>query len=790
MKFKVIKPEYVYLKLIPNNSVRNNETHLLARTIASLYRSMRQSLKIEQEKHLKVFRKDFYLWQRASYSPTGKVAYYIYMEHEKIEFYFIVPTMHYQVLKERIRNVWSSITIEEVDEIPLFSEEATKYQMVYQKEDGLSLRTDRKDNDLLTASLNLVNELQQGDKAGILYNFIPTSQNSFQHTHKSTLEKVNKGLPVDRNKMGAGYLFKKTLSIIDSIIKDLAEVLSGEKKVDQDSLVNAIYERLTGDDKKISQSTFKKARGQILETQILVFSESQVKLRERSYATSLAQSFDVISGDNELKRKKHKGKVDMLATRIEGAEVNKIWDEEGQNFIALPGRDLISAYPFMEHVSTQEMKVPEELRQGVMCIGDVIFQGISQPAYLSTHESLKKLLLLLIGPTRAGKSNLISHLCIDAVENGECVIILDFIKKCELGSDVAACFPDDKKLIIDCSDTNNLQGIGYNEAGTHPDPFEHYLNTKLQASNTLTLVDSINIQNDSGKLTAKMQRYLEAACLIVYVSGGSLNDVFTVLQNHRIRHEFINKIPKEQMKYLDEYVESLQEIDIYEKGETSPSGTKVPSGIIDRLNVLKRNAFVEIMLRQDISKNINLVEEMQKNQAIIIKMPQRAFSTNEERDTIVTYWLTKIWFSLQIRGHLYNEKDLLKVNLIIDEIYQVNHAEQYLTNNLSQIAKFNLKPIISCHYINQLKYMRKELRSANTSYMLIQGCDSDNYRELKSILEPFTEESLLRMKEYHSLNCVKTRDGYGKFITKLPGKVEDRIKLKKKENNLVESPIG
>jgi hypothetical protein len=158
-------------------------------------------------------------------------------------------------------------------------------------------------------------------------------------------------------------------------------------------------------------------------------------------------------------------------------------------------------------------------------------------------------------------------------------------------------------------------------------------------------------------------------------------------------------------------------------------------------------------------------------------MPESKFPTQGERDIATTYWITKIWLALQIRADkIRNKKERRKVNIVIDEIYQVDNCEKFMTSKLSQIAKFICKPIISCHYINQLAHMRKELRSANTSYMLIAGCDKDNYKELKDELYPFTAEDLANMKPYHAMNYVKCRDGYSRFITKLPGKVEDRIR--------------
>jgi len=176
-----------------------------------------------------------------------------------------------------------------------------------------------------------------------------------------------------------------------------------------------------------------------------------------------------------------------------------------------------------------------------------------------------------------------------------------------------------------------------------------------------------------------------------------------------------------------------------------------------------------LMLKKDTDNNINLVEELQKNQLICIKMPETMFSTDNERDMYTTYWMTKIYLALQVRSEQIPDRSKQrKVNLVIDELYQVENTEILLKKRLSRMAKFGIKPIISCHYLNQVKHIREELRSANASYMLISGCDKKNYDELRSELQPFTEEDLLRLPRYYSMNLIKNSGGYGKFITALP----------------------
>ena len=82
--------------------------------------------------------------------------------------------------------------------------------------------------------------------------------------------------------------------------------------------------------------------------------------------------------------------------------------------------------------------------------------------------------------------------------------------------------------------------------------------------------------------------------------------------------------------------------------------------------------------------------------------------------------------------------------------------------------------------------MRDELRSVNPSYMLIQGCDVANYKELQTELKPFLEEDLMNLDRYQSMNYIKKSNGYAKFITQLPGDVKNR-KPKKVDEKLEDS---
>jgi len=792
MKFSNIlqinKPEYIFLKIKPSNSIRNNNTHKFARTINGLYKTILQNVKKEEQKIVKFMGRDYFLPTKLSIQLNGKVGYYIYIESRKVEFYFIIPKHHVTAFREKLSDVWQGVTIETVDSVPSFGDSATKYHLSYYMEDGLSLATDRRNNELLVSNINIIEVLEDGDKAGIFYNFMPMPQKSWKFKYKHTVDRVKNGLPVERNKMGWKYIAKSGINLIEGIMNALSETISGSVISKGDKLSSGIMGRTT-----IGDSTVKKGSSLAIDTQILVMCESGDKIRQRSAALSLVQSFDAIREDNELVYKPYRKSFSPITYSIQSADRNKCGDLEIQNFISLAGREILEQYSFIEKIETYETEVPLDLQKGYISIGENRFKGKDTPAFLSSDPRLTNLLTLLIGPSRAGKSNLIANMCIDMINAGECVIIFDFIENCELSDEISACIPKDRILNVDCTDDNKRQGFGYNEVGISEKIFDQYENAKVQTSNLLELVGAIH--TDSARMSPKMERYLESAGLVVFLFNGSFKDVFGVLQNFTIRKQFLDKVPVEQYENLQEYMDCLRELDKPAKGETVAEETKTNSiiGIIDRMNVLKRNAFMEKMLKKDTKGNFNLIEEMQKNQLICIRLPQVLFTTDKERDVACLYWMTKIWLAAQCRADQVRDKlKRVKVNLIVDEMYQIEYTEKFMASKIPQAAKFIIKPIVSCHYINQIKYMREQLRSANASYILIAGCDEDNYTELKSSLLPYSGEDLRNLKPFHALCLLKNEQGYTRFITRLPGLVEDRLKKMKKvgtDSNTPKIPI-
>jgi len=772
---QIVSPTYVYLKLTPDTSIRNYDSSNIAKSISHMYKSTLEQIR----------RQDNYQhWYNIRFliEKPIKCSYFIDINKDNVSFYFIVPVQHKSIIKEKIQATWKKVSIEEVDGIEQFSQEALKYQMNYKKEDAFSLAVCKSSNEPLNSIFNVIDIMKDEDRIGIFYNFLPCHQTPFRKEYRDTMSKVKDSKPVDKEKLNGKYIIKVGASYLVDLLDGLIEVINDftggvKNKKDENLGILEIASEVLNNPKVVSKATTKKKDAIVINTQMLILSKSKDKIRESQNALAVCQSYKETEEDdgNELiyKKVKKNNIFYMDDLEIAGVEYNRVSVEECQNLIQLPGKDLLSQYK-IKKIDTLESLVPLELQTGVMCIGQSEYKGYRQNSFLSSDSEFKFLTLCLVAPTRAGKSTLIENLSKDAIDNGETVINFDFCGNCEMSNDISSVISKDKVLNIDCSDEDNLQGLGYNEITPMKDtPSQIYRCAKAKTSQLMTLINSLA----EDELKDRMERYFESASNISFIQNGSIRDVFKILQDHRTRKQFIDNIPEDQLSNLEDYILSISEIDEWSKASSGclPEiiGTKTSfvQGILNRVNKLKGNFYMEQMLKKDCSNNINLMDEMQKAQLINIRMPEVMFQTEQEKDVYCTYWLTKIWGALQVRkwnipDEIKNQR--IKVNLLFDELYQVNKCQYFLKTKLSQIAKFSAKSIISCHYLGQIGNIRDELKASNASYCLIAGCDKDNFNELKQELKPYELDDLLNLKRYESLNLIKYEKGWAKFISKMP----------------------
>lgn len=759
---EVKKAEYITVQLIPTKSNKNNATSSIATLINSMYVKVNKLITIENKKLI--------------IKNTLKASYYIHITKKDVGFYFIIPKVHFIKFKSKFTEIWKNIEIREVDSIPIDPNECTKYQLRYIMNDSLSLSVDKRNNELLSSNMSVLEVLEENECVGIFYNFIPTSEqesNYFRITYKEAIERYKNGenLKKSKNIIDLGII---TLKFLITFLDDLVNSILSTSKNNHQLFIST--------NKIESPSTIRKAKNNICKSQVIILSKSDKKEREKQLSLSACNSFDEISEDNKLVGKKINKKINVYSTIINDVAVNMTSEDECNNFIALPGASLLNQYKYIEHKQTRENPVPEELKSGVVNLGSVKYKDNKECAYLSNDKSLQSLPLAIMGGSRSGKSTFSINMCKNIIDAGEGLIVIDFIKNTELAEQVKFITPANRLIEIDLSNPKHVQSLAYNEIrikeGMSKD--EVLKTARMQANYVLQLVNIIN--NDDKQLAPKMRKYLGAAARVAFCSPGtSMKDILKILQSHTVRHEFIDKLSEELKIDLEDSIIALEELDDYNKvTKDNPiptiCGTKDNKieGIIDRIDLLRENLVIDSMLSKDPKDNVDFVKAMEQGKVILIRMRDIDFDDDISIDILTTFFIQKIWISTKVRGTMHEHPG--RCTVLIDEVFQSPTSQKLLTKQFVQSAKFGLKYVLTLHYMDQLsKEAQSALKNSNASYMLISGVDKKAFEALEEEfnIHGYCLDDLLNLKQYHSLNLIKSKDGYESFITKLPPELKN-----------------
>ena len=751
--FELVKPQYVFFKLTPHSSCRNNSSDKLAQLVNKLYIDFTKRIYREEKK---IF-----------FKTDTKISYYIYLEKHKAEFYFIVPISYKRLFKEKISDTWRNIEIKEVQELPQFGKNCTKYGLRYKKEDALSLAIDKRDNDLLSSTLNIMEILESNtnDKIGIIYNFIPSSPtilNSFREYHREIMEKYKKHMPLDKDKKNIWYILKVALNFLVNTVDGVLEATQKDLKQTIQNNITIVQNR------ELSKATYNKENSTLCRSQIVVISESDNKNNQEINGRAACEAFAVIDGDNSLTYDEVKKDFNILDVEYPVKKLETS-THECQNFLQMPGRELLKQFQDIDHLKVLENPVPKELQEGFFRLGEVKVKETKTKAYKSNDGQLSRLGMAYLGSMGAGKTTFMTNNAKDIINEGYGLVNIDIINNCELSESIKAITPKDRLIEIDCSNPSQLQAFAYNEIEINDSmsDYEKVSNATLHTQQIAVLLDAIN--DDASSLSPKMLKYLYAAGTVVFVCkyDASLKDIINCLTIPGKRQEFIDSLSNSLKSILEDEIYTLKELDKEEKsGKISNNDNKV-EGIIDRSIHLKTSSHTKLSFIKDSTENLNLVDLLSQNKVILIKIPESKFPSKMIRNIIATFYLSKIWLSKQILA----TKKQPKTFLLFDEFYKCHNCQLLYQDIFVEARKFDLVSIVALHYLNQLTQQCKEaLKASGTSYLLLQGADVKAYQDLKSNLIQFgyEEEDLLNLERYNALALIKTTKNYTAFITKLP----------------------
>lgn len=328
-------------------------------------------------------------------------------------------------------------------------------------------------------------------------------------------------------------------------------------------------------------------------------------------------------------------------------------------------------------------------------------------------------------------------------------------------------------MIFDLSDASNPFSFSYNEIKITNDmtKWEKIKNASDLADQTAYLINALN-DGMVQPLTSKMNKILNAACMVTYATGHTkVYDVINVLQNHNIRHQYIHEAIKSGIYTINDIkINNLLSIDL-KSNNGKPIGTNEADieSIMDRIDVLLRNPYLELMLIAEPDEKVNFVDFMNEGKVVLIRIPESTFKKKWVRDVIVTYFMSRIWLATQIRGQ---QKKPLINHIVTDEIHQVPTAAKLVADTITEGRKFGVDYFFTCQFLKQFKSLLDGVKGAGVSYMLLAGTEKENFAFLKEECGEFTLEELLHLKRFTSFNIIKTSKGIKRFISELPVPLE------------------
>lgn len=760
--FELRKPTYKYIQIIPHKSIRNYNSNNIAKAIANTYRSINR--RIYREKKKLIIEYEF------------KISYIVDIDNNNTNFYFIVPTFFLNIALEKINEIWNKATIKVLEEeLKPFSDKAESYSLSYKKLDGLSLKVDKKLNEPLNSILAVMDVMKEGDRVMLCYNFIPRSQFGFLEKYEETENKFKNRESLDKPIINFDYIVKNLMLNILKIMDNLIEVINDFTGTNENDKGKSVYESMLGimnHQNNFENSKYKKT-SQVIDTQILVNSESIDKTRRSNNALSVCQALRVMDGDNELKYKPIRNKVNLEDFSFKNCKISTMSTEEVGQLIQIPGRTLLTRLG-IKHVRTEEINIPKELTSGYIRLGENTYKGIKTQAFIEDDKEIGSLPLLIMGRQGGGKTCYLVNYCKNVIARGESIVHIDFIKGCEASKSIEKIVPKEKLIILDLTTEEGLQSLAYNEV-----KFENNMswfkkqelaNKKTQLTNEL-----INSINENGEpLSPKMERFLCACTDIMYLKEEvTLKDIIRCLQDFKYREKIINDIPKELKEELEEEIRTLQELDEWSKATRDTPSIKIGTreskieGILDRITLLKKEFHMKKMFNKSPINNLNFSKVLEEGKVVLIRMPQAKFK-DYAKNIITTFFITKIWCACEIRGD--KNEDLLRTHVIIDELSQCKTAERFMESKLTETRKYRLKFTLTGQFLDQLdKKTVYSLKGAGASFMLLNGSIKEDFNYFKDELDDvFEYEDLKNADRFTSLNIIQYSKGYSSFITKLP----------------------
>lgn len=715
------------------------------------------------------------------YTPAKPIYYEIFYEGKKIHFCYVIPDKYCDILVNKIDKAFKTATIKERNDY--FNDFYKGYSCKFlQKEHFMfSLNVDYRENGLIDGLLSVLSNVDDNDKVLFQIGIIPLDDN-WKELWKQAYLRYRKGEKLEIHTSIPLLFFDTLFSIGDGIMNTLDMIIGRPKDKETEietKMMNMLSSKFNKNADigynyfKSRRMTFQKINYNGYLTQIKIFCNNSYKIR---YYTKIFEGvFKVIDADQELQTgsiKQYKipyRKFDyQIAKNIFSAKELSI-------FMQLPNRRMQIEYAsHMKSIETLEIKIPEQLLNGQIPIGEATYKGKKFMTYWNTKDyDMAPMHKVITGLQRTGKSSYIKNFAIEAIKAGHSVFVVDTIKNCEVANDIRDYMPEqykDKIIVLDFNNLDYMFPLAWNELRKYNNPHDtrsKLMLASMMAGNLKRFLETVGeLKSAEDRFSPRMLHYLASACKLVFAQPNTnIKDIIDCLIEASVRDKFIKA---SGLPTNNTIIQDLRRLDDGKGG----TNYKEIAGIIDRASILLNDYTMEMLLSIPPNDNIDFTKWANEGYCVLIKMSDLTFN-RDALQALVTFIYSKIWLSMLSRG----QQDKPRIaHIILDEVHNFPQVCDMLKNTCREAAKFGLSYVFTSHSLLDLKGLLPYIKASGASFILFKTT-KENINLLKEELElhGFDLEQCIKIKDYHTINIVNYDRDYVVYISKVIDPVNKRF---------------
>lgn len=787
--FQIEQEDVTVFKIIPHNSVMNNQTFKLWRTLHGVYTKMNDRITKDGLKfRYKVKER---IWFDITFKSIEKG-----LDKEgnpilekKIEFYLACPSYLAEHVKHHFEHHFKTksagITLEktEIKETQIPVEYTEVCDLKLSKHDIFSIDADHsKHNTPITFLMNCIHDVRGNDMAKVSICAEPYNRMKWNSSTEVSHEKFQKGKTPKRMRFDGKNIFIALFNGLDTVYSwlesmandaiDIADSIGSKEKRTNYYEKQRIKQKADLEKKKImidgklSSSTDRKKNAPVFKTHIRIASHSINDTRREMTKRSIVTAFDQLSENNELKavelsKKEQKASINEINNfkltiySKSDTDTNILSNYELGKLTQLPTAELQREYED-SLVSKQriETEIPSVLatEKGLM-VGHAEKNGTKIPVSIpltNLDETFRS--YGFVGSPRMGKDTLMKNMIVEGcLQHGISTIAIDSIMEDGergLSDGIRDALPPEKVIDIDLSDEDYFPPMDLTE-------IVKKLGERRGADRFANeLIDFFGDIENMGQSRSILRTFAKA-------SKGSIYNIKLLMENEILRAKRIKELREDGQerlaKELDKWSTTFKPktdregnvvaIVVDRDGQKALEGKASP--ILSRLEEFLGTDSLFNIFAQDPHPDLDFEKWMKEGKVVILRIPNKILGPLPTKT--LAHWITLKVFMTK----LLMDPNEAKTFIVFNE------PHQYLTEGLKNLMqrillegpKWRLSGLFAFHHFGLLKHgLDDDLTAAGINWFLFANSNKKVYETLNEHLKPtFDVETAMQTEAWDAI---------------------------------------